>query len=96
MAIARAVVKEPAIILADEPTGNLDSANSEIVLNMFREVNERMGQTILIVTHNPELASYADRVIVMRDGKVHSDGGRIEGPDAGLLSQPVLGDNQSI
>ncbi len=74
VAIARAVVKEPAIILADEPTGNLDSKNSAIVLKMFRELNTRMGQTIVIVTHNPELASYTDRVIEMRDGKVHSDG----------------------
>ena len=74
VAIARAVVKEPSIILADEPTGNLDSKNSGIVLNMFRELNMRMGQTIVIVTHNPELASYTDRVIEMRDGKVYSDG----------------------
>ena len=97
VAIARAVVKEPAIILADEPTGNLDSKNSEIVLAMFREVNQRMGQTIIIVTHNPELAAQADRVIEMRDGKVHSDGAT-EGfkkniRDADLLSQAVTGEN---
>ena len=74
VAIARAVMKEPAIILADEPTGSLDSQNSDVVLDMFRELNQRMGQTIVIVTHNPELAAFADRVIEMRDGKVHDHG----------------------
>ena len=67
------MVKQPAIILADEPTGNLDSKNSEIVLTMFRELNRSMGQTIVIVTHNPDLARHADRIIEMRDGNVHSD-----------------------
>ncbi len=90
VAIARAVMKEPAIILADEPTGNLDSKNSEIVLTMFRELNRRMGQTIFIVTHNPDLAAYADRVIEMRDGRVHSDGAGEgsgqKGWDVGLLT----------
>ena len=73
VAIARAVVKHPAILLADEPTGNLDSANSDIVLNMFRELNEKLGQTIILVTHNPELAEFSDRVIQMRDGLVVGD-----------------------
>ncbi len=74
VAIARAVVKHPALILADEPTGNLDSKNSEIVLNMFRELNRRMAQTIIIVTHNPDLASLVDRVIEMMDGRIVRDG----------------------
>ena len=73
VAIARAVVKHPAIILADEPTGNLDSKNSEIVLNMFRELNRRFGQTIILVTHNPDLTSYTDRVIEMIDGSIVND-----------------------
>lgn len=73
VAIARAVVKHPAILLADEPTGNLDSANSDIVLNMFRELNEKLGQTVILVTHNPELAEFSDRVIQMRDGLVVGD-----------------------
>ena len=73
VAIARAVVKHPAIILADEPTGNLDSKNSEIVLNMFRELNRRFGQTIILVTHNPALTSYTDRVIEMIDGSIVND-----------------------
>jgi len=73
VAIARAVVNKPAIVLADEPTGNLDSKNSEIVLNMFRELNRRFKQTIILVTHNPELVAYTDRLIEMRDGVVVSD-----------------------
>lgn len=73
VAIARAVANHPAILLADEPTGSLDSKNSEIVLNMFRELNHRFKQTIILVTHNPELVAYTDRLIEMRDGVVVSD-----------------------
>ena len=73
VAIARAVANQPAILLADEPTGSLDSKNSEIVLNMFRELNRRFKQTIILVTHNPELASFTDRLIEMRDGVVVAD-----------------------
>lgn len=68
VAIARALTNRPAILLADEPTGALDSRNSEIVLRMFQELNKRFRQTILLVTHNPELASYTSRIIEMRDG----------------------------
>jgi len=74
-AIARAVSHRPAIVLADEPTGALDSKNSEAVLQMFRELNRKFQQTILLVTHNPELAGYADRLIEMRDGLVVHDSG---------------------
>lgn len=70
VAIARAIVNSPAILLADEPTGNLDSKNSDIVLTLLRDLNKRLGQTILMITHNPEAAAYADRTIQMRDGKV--------------------------
>jgi len=73
VAIARAVVNRPAILLADEPTGALDSRNSESVLNMFRELNRTFKQTIILVTHNPELANYTDRLIEMRDGRVVHD-----------------------
>jgi putative ABC transport system ATP-binding protein len=73
VAIARAVANKPAIVLADEPTGSLDSKNSEIVLNMFRELNRRFKQTIILVTHNPELVTFTDRLIEMRDGVVVSD-----------------------
>ena len=73
VAIARALAAKPAILLADEPTGSLDSKNSEIVLNMFRELNRRFRQTIILVTHNPELVTYTDRLIEMRDGVIVSD-----------------------
>jgi putative ABC transport system ATP-binding protein len=70
VALARALVNKPAIVLADEPTGNLDSKNSEIVLNMLRQSNRELGQTVLMITHNPEAAAYGDRIIHMRDGAI--------------------------
>ena len=70
VAIARAIVNGPAILLADEPTGNLDTKNSDIVLSLLRDLNKRLGQTILMITHNPEAAAYADRTVQMRDGRV--------------------------
>lgn len=70
VALARALINKPAIVLADEPTGNLDSKNSEIVLQMLRHSNRELGQTVLMITHNPEAASYADRIIHMRDGEI--------------------------
>jgi putative ABC transport system ATP-binding protein len=70
VAIARAIVNGPAILLADEPTGNLDSKNSGIVLALLRDLNKRLGQTILMITHNPEAAAFADRTVNMRDGKI--------------------------
>jgi putative ABC transport system ATP-binding protein len=68
VALARAIINSPAIILADEPTGNLDTENSKIVLEMFRELNQKFGQTIIMITHNPEAAAACSRVIQMRDG----------------------------
>ena len=70
VALARALVNKPAIVLADEPTGNLDTQNSEIVLNMLRQSNKELGQTVLMITHNPEAAEYGDRIIHMRDGSI--------------------------
>jgi putative ABC transport system ATP-binding protein len=70
VAIARAIVNRPAILLADEPTGNLDTENSQIVLDMLRGLNKEFGQTIIMITHNPEAAKLTDRVIEMRDGHV--------------------------
>jgi putative ABC transport system ATP-binding protein len=70
VAIARAIVNHPALLLADEPTGNLDTVNSEAVLGLLRDLNKRLGQTILMITHNPEAAAYADRIVKMRDGRV--------------------------
>ncbi|MEO7143530.1 MAG: ABC transporter ATP-binding protein [Bryobacteraceae bacterium] len=70
VAIARAIVNHPAILLADEPTGNLDTENSNAVLTLLRDLNRRLGQTILMITHNPEAAAYADRIVTMRDGRM--------------------------
>jgi len=70
VAIARALVNHPGILLADEPTGNLDTANSEIVLSLLRDLNDRLGQTILMITHNPEAAAYGHRIVKMRDGRM--------------------------
>jgi putative ABC transport system ATP-binding protein len=70
VAIARAIVNHPALLLADEPTGNLDSENSDAVLGLLRDLNERMGQTILMITHNPEAAAYGHRIVTMRDGRI--------------------------
>jgi putative ABC transport system ATP-binding protein len=70
VAIARAIVNHPAILLADEPTGNLDSENSAAVLDVIRDLNRRLGQTILMITHNPEAAAFAHRTVRMRDGRI--------------------------
>jgi putative ABC transport system ATP-binding protein len=72
VAIARAIVNHPAILLADEPTGNLDTENSKAVLEILRDLNQRMGQTILMITHNPEAAEYGHSIVQMRDGKIVS------------------------
>jgi len=74
IAIARALINKPAIVLADEPTGNLDSVNSGLILDLFRELNVRLGQTIMMITHNPEAAAVAHRIIEMKDGRVLSHG----------------------
>jgi putative ABC transport system ATP-binding protein len=68
VAIARGIVNSPAILLADEPTGNLDSENSAAVLSLMKDLNRRLGQTILMITHDSDAASYADRIVRMRDG----------------------------
>jgi putative ABC transport system ATP-binding protein len=70
VAIARALATQPKIILADEPTGNLDSKNSAAVLELLRDLNQRLGQTILMITHNPEAAMFGHRIVHMRDGEV--------------------------
>src|ERR1041384_6141728 len=70
IAIARAIVNHPAILLADEPTGNLDTENSKAVLEVLRDLNQRVGQTILMITHNPEAAAYGDQTVHMRDGRI--------------------------
>ena len=76
VAIARALVMSPAILLADEPTGALDSANSKIVIELFRALVEQHGQTLVIVTHDATVANSADRIIKMRDGLIVDDSGK--------------------
>jgi putative ABC transport system ATP-binding protein len=68
VAIARALITRPALVLADEPTGNLDTANSDTVLSMLRRSNQEFHQTVLMITHNPEAAAVGDRILHMRDG----------------------------
>jgi putative ABC transport system ATP-binding protein len=73
VAVARALASKPAVVFADEPTGNLDSKSSEEVLRMLRETVDDLGQTVVMVTHDPEAASYADRLVVLRDGLIVHD-----------------------
>lgn len=70
IAIARAIVNHPSLLLADEPTGNLDTKSSDNVLKIMRSLNERLGQTIMMITHNPDAAGVADRIVHMRDGAI--------------------------
>ena len=70
VAIGRSLINKPAIILADEPTGNLDSKNSEQIINLLKQSNKKYNQTIIMITHNLELAKIADRVMKMEDGKI--------------------------
>ncbi|MCI0410698.1 MAG: ABC transporter ATP-binding protein [Acidobacteria bacterium] len=70
VAIARAIINQPAILLADEPTGNLDSENSEHVLQLLKDLNRTLGQTVVMITHNPEAAAITDRILHMKDGRI--------------------------
>ena len=70
VAIARALITRPSIVLADEPTGNLDTKNSDAVLEMLRTSSSELNQTVLMITHNPEAAQIADRILHMRDGEI--------------------------
>jgi putative ABC transport system ATP-binding protein len=70
VALARAIISEPKIVLADEPTGNLDTKSSDTVLSLLRQLNKELGQTIVMITHNPDAATYGNRVLHMRDGMV--------------------------
>jgi putative ABC transport system ATP-binding protein len=85
VAIARALITRPAIVLADEPTGNLDTKNSDAVLEMLVRSNRELGQTTLMITHNPEAAAIASRILYMRDGKIvrEEKGSRSGGTQAG-------------
>jgi putative ABC transport system ATP-binding protein len=92
VAIARALITRPAIVLADEPTGNLDTQNSEAVLQMLLRSNRELGQTTLMITHNPEAASIAGRILTIRDGKiVREEAGSGARSSAGSGTRPGSG-----
>ncbi|NTW00817.1 MAG: ATP-binding cassette domain-containing protein, partial [Oscillochloris sp.] len=93
VAIARALANEPAIVLADEPTGNLDTANTADIMALFTRLNQERGLTLVLVTHNTEVAAAAQRVITIRDGKIERDvtmGSEIE-RELLLFKSSVLG-----
>ena len=98
VAIARALITRPAIILADEPTGNLDTKNSDAVLAMLRRSNQELGQTTLMITHNLEAAAIADRILQVRDGQILSDTRTEYGTGSSVIHQPppVIGNEASI
>ncbi len=73
MAVARAVARRPSLLLADEPTGNLDSATGKQIIDLIVALNRNLGSTLVLVTHDPALAALADRVITLRDGRIVSD-----------------------
>ncbi len=73
VAIARALANDPPILLADEPTGSLDSATGRLVMDLFHEVHRRQGKTVVLITHNPALAAETDRIVTLRDGAIVSD-----------------------
>ena len=91
VAIARALVTHPAIVLADEPTGNLDTKNSDVVLRMLVRSNRELKQTVLMITHNPEAAQVADRIVHMRDGEIVKveNGSGAGKPPAGIAPAEV-------
>ena len=78
VALARALVTNPALILGDEPTGNLDSHASEEVVQLLRRATEEWGRTVILVTHDPRIAAYADRIVFLRDGQI-VDENRLKG-----------------
>ena len=95
VAVARSLVNHPALILADEPTGNLDSRTSVEVMEIFQRLNREMGITLVLVTHEPDIAEYAKRVIVFKDGKIKSDRSIEKQRDAAeeLKNMPIVEDD---
>jgi putative ABC transport system ATP-binding protein len=96
VAVARALVNDPALILADEPTGNLDSRTSIEVMEIFQRLNRERGITLVLVTHEPDIAQYAQRVVVFKDGKIRKDYAVEDGRDAAeeLKNLPPVEDDE--
>jgi len=94
VAIARALVNRPSILLADEPTGNLDSRTSVEIMEIFQRLNDEQGLTIVLVTHEHDIAQFAKRVLIFRDGKIRRDEPVPDRPQAGevLKTMPTLED----
>ncbi len=94
VAIARALVNRPSIVLADEPTGNLDSRTSVEIMDIFQRLNEERGITIILVTHEPDISQFARRVLIFRDGKIRKDEPVLKRPRAAdvLKTMPTLED----
>jgi putative ABC transport system ATP-binding protein len=89
VALARAFVVEPSIVMADEPTGNLDSTNGRMVLDLLLERKRKSGTTLVLVTHDPEVAGRADRKIVLKDGMIVEDTLPYDGPSAVVVQDRV-------
>jgi putative ABC transport system ATP-binding protein len=91
VAIARALAAEPSLILADEPTGNLDTRSGEEIASLMRDVAKKYGRTVVMVTHDPRIAAYADRIVFLKDGKVVDETvlERKEGGNAAVVSQKI-------
>lgn len=89
VAICRALINNPELLLADEPTGNLDSKAGDVVLQILEDINQKMGKTVLMVTHDPKMASHCRRLILLKDGKIQEDIRRIE--DVESFYQVILG-----
>ncbi len=92
VAIARALITDPALVLADEPTGNLDSKAADEIAGLLRQVSKEWGRAVLMVTHDPRIAAYADRIVFLKDGKIVNES-RLNGDDAdnaAVVAQMVL------
>ena len=89
VAISRALINNPDLILADEPTGNLDSKSGKIVIDALKDINEHMRKTIIMVTHDPQMASYCSRLILLKDGVILED--LKNSGDQELFYQEILG-----
>ena len=96
VAIARALITRPSIVLADEPTGNLDTKNSDAVLSMLRRSNKELGQTVLMITHNLEAAAIADRILQVRDGEIVANTTPAQLTTVALPSMPMATTSQDF